>query len=127
MATLLKIIGYGELMGKLSPDTIKKPYKDGIKKAALKIEGVAKKATPVDTGRLRSSITHDFKGETALVGTGVEYAQFIEFGSRYMQPRHMEGGSKILGTGPFTYAIEQTDLSDVMKEIGSKIEARWSD
>ena len=41
----------------------------------------AKKYCPVDTGRLRASITHQKQDEdTMLVGTNVEYAPYVELG-----------------------------------------------
>ena len=44
-------------------------------------ETYAKKACPVDTGRLRASITHQKQDEdTMLVGTNVEYAPYVELG-----------------------------------------------
>lgn len=54
---------------------------------ALRVERRAKLLAPVDTGRLRSSITHelavDTQGLFALVGSSVEYAAFVELGTRY--------------------------------------------
>ena len=47
----------------------------------LKAEGYAKKNTPVDTGRLRNSITHAVDGGTAVIGTNVEYGKYIELGT----------------------------------------------
>lgn len=35
----------------------------------------------VDTGRLRNSVTHAVKDKTMYVGTNVEYAPYIEFGT----------------------------------------------
>ena len=40
-------------------------------------ETYAKKATPVDTGRLRNSISHTVDGEAVYIGTNVEYAAFV--------------------------------------------------
>ena len=40
-------------------------------------ETYAKKATPVDTGRLRNSISHTVDGEAAYIGSNVEYAAFV--------------------------------------------------
>ena len=40
----------------------------------LKAEGYAKAICPVDTGRLRNSITHDTDDDSAYIGTNVEYA-----------------------------------------------------
>lgn len=55
-----------------------------IGRGVLKIESAAKKKTPVDTGRLRSSITGSVDadglgGEVAT--TNVKYAAFVEYGT----------------------------------------------
>jgi hypothetical protein len=53
-------------------------------KLALKVETAAKREAPVDTGRLRSSITHTLvregKNLVAYVGSSVAYAIFVEKG-----------------------------------------------
>lgn len=58
---------------------------------AIRVEATAKRLCPVDTGRLRSSITHDLaeddQGLLALVGSSVEYAIYQELGTRYMRPQ----------------------------------------
>lgn len=64
---------------------------DGINAAVLRAleqigmaaEGYAKDLCPVDTGRLRSSITHtvDEKNGAAYIGTNVEYAPYVELGT----------------------------------------------
>lgn len=53
----------------------------------LKCEGYAKKECPVDTGRLRNSITHTIDRDSAYVGTNVEYAPFIELGTTKRKPK----------------------------------------
>ena len=59
-----------------------------ILKVARKIEGEAKRYCPVDTGRLRSSITStlgkDEEGIYGICGTDVEYAPHVEFGTVHM-------------------------------------------
>lgn len=54
---------------------------------AVQVESSAKRGCPVDTGRLRSSLTRslerDSRGLVAFVGTNVEYARYVEFGTRY--------------------------------------------
>lgn len=41
----------------------------------------------VDTGRLRNSITHDIEDKnTAVIGTNVKYAPYVEFGTSKSQP-----------------------------------------
>ena len=46
-------------------------------------EGYAKLACPVDTGRLRNSITHEVSGgeKAVYIGTNVEYAEYVERGT----------------------------------------------
>lgn len=62
-----------------------------LQRRALRVEAAAKRLAPVDTGRLRASITNqlgqDAQGLYAVIGTNVEYAIFQEFGTRFM-PAH---------------------------------------
>lgn len=55
----------------------------------LTAESYAKADCPVDTGRLRNSITHAVEsGEKAVyIGTNVEYAAFVELGTSRMKAR----------------------------------------
>lgn len=57
----------------------------------LEAEGFAKEnVTHIDTGRLRNSIAHAVDGDFAYIGTNVEYAPYIEEGSRTISnPDHM--------------------------------------
>lgn len=57
--------------------------RNAVSEAALACETTAKRATPVDTGRLRSSIgvTKESGGLAADVGTNVEYAPHVEYGT----------------------------------------------
>ena len=102
-----------------------------ISNMGLRFEALAKKATPVDTGRLRASITtQDQQGMSYVVGTNVEYAEYVEYGtpSGSMEPRHVEGGqSRVLGQGPFAYALLQfkQGVKNGAKEIGHDIENRF--
>lgn len=54
-------------------------------------EGYAKDNTPVDTGRLRNSITHAEKidEQSTYIGTNVEYAPYVEAGSSHNTAHHM--------------------------------------
>lgn len=55
----------------------------------LKVEGYAKLICPVDTGRLRNSITHVVKTneKTVYIGTNVEYAAAVECGASRQRPQ----------------------------------------
>ena len=59
----------------------------GLETCGLVAEGYAKKLSPVDTGNLRNSITHDVDdGEpAAYIGTNVEYAPYVCLGTIHMK------------------------------------------
>lgn len=56
-----------------------------LARRAVKVERAAKQLCPVDTGRLRSSITweiaEDARGLHAVIGTNVTYAPYVELGT----------------------------------------------
>ena len=68
---------------------LEKAKKRGLEAIGLVAEGHAKKITPVDTGRLRNSISHATDDEAAYIGTNVEYAPYVELGARGRQGVHM--------------------------------------
>lgn len=47
----------------------------------LTAERYAKEICPVDTGRLRASISHARDDNAAYIGTNVEYAPYVELGT----------------------------------------------
>jgi len=61
-----------------------------VRKATAKAERYAKQRCPVDTGRLRASITSRIATEkgsiVGYVGTDVEYAAPVEFGAQGRAP-----------------------------------------
>lgn len=125
----LKIIGLQALLKHCQPETIREPVDEGIRKATLWTERTIRVSTPVDTGRLRSSITSVILGQTGKVGTNVQYAQFVEYGTRKMEPRYVVEGSaiRIKGKGMFTYTMEllKDKIKDFMTDIGKEIVARF--
>ena len=68
---------------------LEKAKKRGLEAIGLTAEGHAKKITPVDTGRLRNSISHATDDEAAYIGTNVEYAPYVETGSPTIKAHHM--------------------------------------
>lgn len=50
-------------------------------------EGYAKRLCPVDTGRLRNSISHAVEGDAVYIGTNVEYAPYVEMGTVHTAPQ----------------------------------------
>lgn len=60
-----------------------------LEEVGLVAEGYVKRACPVDTGRLRNSITHivDEGTRHVVIGTNVEYAPYVELGTRHQKPQ----------------------------------------
>lgn len=56
-----------------------------LEKIGILVEGRAAKNAPVDTGRLRNSITHETEQDYAIIGTNVEYAPYQELGTSKMK------------------------------------------
>lgn len=54
---------------------------DALEEACILVENDAKRLCPVDTGQLRSSITHEIEDNIGVVGTNVMYAPYIEYGT----------------------------------------------
>ena len=110
----VKVTGNKEVANSLQKGA-KNSIKEALKKLVLKVEALAKKSTVVDTGRLRSSITSQTQPASAIIGTSVEYGEFVEYGTAKMEARHMEGSSKVLGQGMMAYTEEK--MSGEIKEF----------
>lgn len=104
--------------------------KKGLEVCGGKAETYAKKLCPVDTGRLRASITHQPEGwDTQLIGTNVEYAPFVELGHHQEVGRYVPAIGKRLVNDwvpPKPYlrpAIEEhmTEYQNVINQELSKI------
>ena len=63
----------------------------GVSKASLRVEASTKRLTPVRTGLLRNSYTHEIIKEknkiVGIVGTNLEYAPPVELGSINQRPQ----------------------------------------
>lgn len=58
---------------------------EAVRKTALDIEAGAKAIVPVDTGNLKNSIQTKMEDDlTATIGTHVEYAPYVEYGTHRM-------------------------------------------
>ena len=72
-------------------DTLKKEFDKAIlrslEKCGLVCEGYAAAICPVDTGRLRASITHDVGEDNVKIGTNVEYSAYVELGTSRQKPQ----------------------------------------
>ncbi len=79
----VNIVSNRDLIEQASDDAIER----ALEAIGLQAEGYAKMLCPVDTGNLRNSITHtvDGVGQKAYIGTNVEYAPYVEFGTSRMR------------------------------------------
>lgn len=57
-----------------------------LERIGLEAEGYAIDLAPVDTSRLRNSISHVVDGNTVYIGTNVEYAPYVELGTGKYYP-----------------------------------------
>lgn len=83
-------------------NNIEKDLRRAITRGCLAIERDAKINAPVDTGNLRASITTKVKNLEGEVGTNVNYAGYVEFGTYkqaaqpYLYPAYAQNKNKIL-------------------------------
>ena len=67
-----------------------------LQAAAHLVEKTAKRLAPVDTGRLRASITTNIIDDfTAKIGSKVKYAAPVEFSQPYLRPALHQSLKKI--------------------------------
>nr|DAG44406.1 MAG TPA: putative tail component [Caudoviricetes sp.] len=68
-------------------DAIDQALAKALEEVGLVAEGYAKKACPVDTGRLWNSITHQVRPseKSVYIGTNVKYAPYVELGTSRMK------------------------------------------
>ena len=85
----IDVVGTGELSRALArlTELSDREARRVVAEVAYEIEADAKELCPVDTGRLRSSITTALAATYpgAEVGTNVEYAPYVEFGTYRQQ------------------------------------------
>lgn len=72
-------------------------------------EGYAKEQCPVDTGRLRNSISHKAEGSDVYIGTNVEYAPAVE----YRDIPHKNGNAHFLKNAATTHSDEYKKLVEL--------------
>ena len=92
---------------KAMPHIVQEELGKAVVKLVLIVEATAKKKCPVDTGNLRASITPVIESwARGFVGTNVEYAPYVEYGTRnapaqpFLEPAFLEGkkqADKIFG------------------------------
>jgi HK97 gp10 family phage protein len=70
-----------------SPILMTRELNAAIRKVVYKIEPDSKRATPVDTGRLRSSTYTRFNNLKGELGTNTLYDMYVHDGTRFMPAR----------------------------------------
>ncbi|MET0039887.1 MAG: HK97-gp10 family putative phage morphogenesis protein [Dehalococcoides mccartyi] len=127
MGADISVEGLDGLQSKINGDKIiQDTAKDALTKAAIivtnqaKLNASGRPGPNVQTGRLRKSIAWQLDGAAlpawAKVGTNVEYAPFVEFGTRRMKAY------------PFLNpALEQKqdEISDILGDAAKAVEAEW--
>lgn len=138
----VKLTGTQELLAKLKKWQIikKEACAIALKEVGFKVETQAKANTPVDSGRLRASISTNWsgsgmsqgktggqaksgdgigqpageKGLTVVVGTNVEYSEFVEWSEK---AHHKVGGPHFLFGAYFSYEGEaEKRIATIMKK-----------
>ena len=114
------------------------PMVAGMRRATLLVQGAAKRKAPVDTGRLRASITPEVQtradGVVGIVGSNVKYAPFVELGTRaHFVPaqyigrwarRHglPEGGLVVSGKAqPFLQPAFEENAERIFQTLGTAV------
>lgn len=73
--------GFEELIAKLAQMGSEEKVQQALNKACLIVEREAKQNCPSQTGELRSSISSTVEGTTGIVGTPLQYAAYVEYGT----------------------------------------------
>ena len=70
------------------PHTMDTAVRRALERVGEDIHMDARRMCPVKTGRLRDSIYHKVEDWILVVGAKAPYAAYVEFGTRYIDPRY---------------------------------------
>lgn len=82
MGLIIRVEGLDEALRKLDPKMVDRPCRNFLERASILVQNEARRLAPVDTGRLRGSIGRDVGARQAEIGTNVDYAPYVEKGTR---------------------------------------------
>ena len=87
MAKGIQLVGMEKVIVKLQKNMKKEAVKTVVKKNGSRLQQQAMENAPVDTGTLKRSITLDITGGgmSAESEATVQYAGYVEYGTRYME------------------------------------------
>ena len=97
-------------------EEIQNKLKQALTMSGLVVETKAKELCPVDTGRLRASITSKVEGSSAFVGTNVDYAPYVEYQAGLDNPKP----GKETGQMPFlrpALFLSKGKIAEIFKKI----------
>ena len=111
----VRLEGIGDLIRKVRSYQVitKEAIRIALVRGALKVELAAKEMCPVDTGRLRGSITTDkryIQKFLVRIGTNVDYGIYVELGTKKMDARPY--------LFPAFFMIEGEIIKDIKKILG---------
>lgn len=105
------------------------PWRKAMTHATLAALSAAQERSPVDTGRLRSSITNRIDASSVPlwgeVGTNVFYGETLEFGARYHYRAGPRRGAPTRGW--FSGALDTAAgaIANALRDAARAIEAAW--
>lgn len=79
---VIKVEGLQQTIAKLDPAKYHEKIQQSFDKFGFRVETEAKQLAPVDEGHLRSAIFFESGVMSVIVGCSVEYAAYLEFGTR---------------------------------------------
>ncbi len=99
-----EVVGLSEVLASLDLTNTELATKTNtvIQGAGIECQKLAKQTCPVDTGRLRNSILYHPGNLSCTVDTNVNYAQFVEWGTRFqaaqpfLYPAYQQAGQHLL-------------------------------
>lgn len=124
----IRLDGHASLLRKVGPGMVARTERRILTKAAISGENWASIASPVDTGRLRASITHAVTPPTAWYGTNVHYGKKLDE-SKLKAYRYRRGPfkkSRLKGwlTEKSREALAK-DLPGIVDDEAKRLEAEW--
>ena len=81
----VQLQNHNQLIARLTQETLlmDKSVEKALKLVGLDGETLAMQGSPVDTGRLKNSMTHQLGDDFVVIGTNVEYAIYLEVKGRH--------------------------------------------
>lgn len=82
MSVNVKISGFDEAIARLNFKNVETQIQSSLDKFGVNVSKMAVDLAPADEGHLRQSIKPDFQKLAVTVGVNVNYAAYVEFGTR---------------------------------------------